>query len=211
MSVNTAAGFSIVSFTGTGSTATVGHGLSSTPDIVMATNRDVSSHWNFMHSAVNGHTGYMYSDSNGAFVSPYTLPWNGTAPTNSYFTVGSDGDTNGSTNRIIAYCWHEVSGYSKFGSFTGNGSSTGPTVTTGFQPSFVLIKDSTEGGHNWSIWDDVRSTSNTRTKIVKMDSSAAEYDNAAVGIDFLSTGFQPKNTDPAINKTGNTYIYMAFA
>jgi len=211
VSVNTAAGFSIVSFTGTGSTATVGHGLSSTPDIIMVANRSVGGHWNFMHSAVNGHTGYMYSDGNGAFGSPYTPPWNGTAPTNSYFTVGNDSDTNGSASAIIAYCWHEVSGYSKFGSFTGNGSSTGPTVTTGFQPSFVLIKDSTQGGHNWSIWDDVRSTSNTRTKIVKMDSTVAEYDSAAVGIDFLSTGFQPKNTDPAINKTGNTYIYMAFA
>jgi len=139
--------------------------------------------------------------------------WGGTsnAPNATTFSVGANNDINaenGSAYKIIAYCFHDVTGYQKFGSYTGNGSSTGPTVTTGFQPDFVMYKAASNSG-NWGILDSARDSSNPRSEWMGFNLSNTESTEATRQADFLSTGFQPKGTNGDINANGATYIYWA--
>jgi hypothetical protein len=205
---NTAYGQSIVSYTGTGSAATIGHGLASAPTMIIVKNRNSTTHWSVYHSSL-GNTKFIdLNQTNASDTS--TSVWNDTTPTSSVFSIGTNSRVTGSGNALIAYCFTSVTGYSKFGSYSGNGSSTGPVVTLGFSPAFVMIKR-TDAATSWFIHDNVRDTSNPNTAILKPNSDSVEFNGTAVSVDFLSTGFQLKNTDESLNASGGTYIYAAFA
>ena len=158
-SANVDAGFSIVGYTGTGSTATVGHGLSKTPEMVIVKARSGNpSHWIIYHKGIasDAETDYLYFNTNAA--ADYAPYWNDTAPTNAVFTVDTDGSVNGSSINYIAYCFHSVDGYSKFGSYTGNGNADGTFIYTGFRPAFVMLKKTgnAANGAGWVINDSKR-------------------------------------------------------
>ena len=202
-------GFSIVSYTGNGTAgATIGHGLSSAPEIIITKNRDIVSNWFTFVSELGAGKSLLLNLTNASYTG--TTIWNDTAPTASVFSVGTANETNGSTRDIIAYCFHSVAGYSDIGSYTGNGSSTGPTVTTGFKPAFVMIKrtDYTAG---WIMFDNTRTPYNPLDKYLRADSNAADVTSSVYNVDFNSDGFQLTGTGNDINQSGGTYIYMAFA
>jgi hypothetical protein len=206
VSANTTAGFSIVSYTGTGSSATVGHGLGTTPAMVIVKNRSEAFAWNCYHQSL-GATKYILLNATDASATGTT--WNDTAPTSSVFSIGSTSGVNKNTNNLIAYCFAEKPGYSKFGSYTGNGNADGTFVYTGFKPAMVIIKRSDSAG-DWFINDNKRDTFNVVNHYLRPHTSASETSGTAL-LDFTSNGFKIRISDGAYNGSGATYIYMAFA
>ena len=207
VSANTDAGFSIVSYTGTGANATVGHGLLSAPDMIIVKNRDSGSgNWLVYHSSV----GAEYAPFLNSTIAPYDAfeSWQDTSPTNSVFYIGTFNSASGENH--IAYCFHSVEGFSKFGSYTGNGSTDGPFVYTGFRPAFVMVKI-TSAPENWTIFDDERSEYNLAQLGLYANLSNAEATISTNGIDMVSNGFKLRGTGNRTNGSGYTYIYMAFA
>ena len=211
VSANTTAGFSVVTYTGTGANATVGHGLGVAPSMVIVKSRSVVENWPVYHASMNASpaTGRLILDGTAAFTSSPTT-WNNTAPTSTVFSIGtaSAPNTNASTN--VAYCFAPVAGYSAFGSYTGNGSNDGPFIYTGFRPRFLLIKNTTTAGTNWEIWDSARDLYNVESNRLYPDSSAAESTGQSA-YDFLSNGFKARQggaTDS--NQSGATIVYAAF-
>jgi hypothetical protein len=205
VSANTTSGFSIVSYTGNATSgATVGHGLGVAPKIIIIKNRSSAEHWRFHTTAIDGSYDLLYLNLTNA-KSDSSI----TAPTSSVFSLDAFTEDNGSGNSIIAYCFAEVKGYSKFGKYTGNGSADGTFVYTGMRPAFVLIKG-THADCSWCIVDNKRSTENVVNERLFADSAGAENtgDNTC---DFLSNGFKLKSTDSGQNGSGNTYIYMCFS
>jgi len=212
---NTDAGFSIVTYTGTGSASTVGHGLGVTPDMIIFKNRSGTNVWATYHESLgnnlklelNGNGG---QDADGAFM-------NGTLPTSSVFSVGASANTNTSSSNYVAYCFAGKQGYSKFSSYIGNGESlNGPFVYTGFKPAWVMIKNADNvNGRNWYIYDDTRRTFNPNGTVIRADTDGAEITDQA--IDVLSNGFKVKPGaigsygTSNINHSGQEMIYMAFA
>ena len=208
---NTTYGQSIVSYTGNGTAgATVGHGLASAPTMVIVKSRTVAGkHWATYHVDL-GNTVRIDLESTGAKITG-TGAWNSTTPTSSLVTLGSQSDVNTSSATHIMYAFHDVTGYSKFGSYSGNGSTTGPVVTLGFSPAFLLVKCST-AVEPWNIIDNTRNPTNPKPSVLQPNSSGAEVDTASgTGVDFTSTGFQIKTNIGNYNTSGQTYIYMAFA
>ena len=204
-SVSDASGFSIVSYTGTGSAGTIKHGLSAAPNFMIVKNRDAARSWNVYFG---DSTDYMYLNDTAA-AADYNEIWNDTTPTTSVFSVGTDNGVNQSGEKYIAYIFADVKGYSKVGgSYTGNGNADGPFIYTGFAPSFVMVKASSTTG-NWTMFDNKRSPFNFVDNHLYANTSAAEQTASAGYIDFLSNGF--KKTDTFNNASGETYIYMAFA
>lgn len=211
VSVNQKAGFSIVSYTGTGSSATVGHGLGAVPAVIIVKNRDDTDSWNVYHHENTSapETDFLILDSTNA-TSDGAGKWNDTAPTSSVFTIGSSLSTNTSGDSMIAYCFAEVEGYSKFGSYTGNGSTDGPFVYCGFRPAWVVVKR-TDSAESWVVEDATREPYNDGiSNRLILNRSDAEY-NDAFPTDFLSNGFKQRNTGTSKNASGSTYIFMAFA
>jgi hypothetical protein len=207
VSANTTSGFSIVSYTGTGSNATVGHGLGVAPDMIITKVRANSgNNWAVFHKSLGAGNIIWLNLTNA--VSADTSFWNNTTPTSSVFSIGTQGDTNRSANTIIAYCFAEVKGFSKFGSYTGNGSADGTFVYTGFKPAFVITKR-TDAGDGWIMFDNKRSPINIVDKNVQANSSAVEVTFGY--LDFLSNGFKLRMTGASANGSGASYIYMAFA
>ena len=207
VSANTTSGFSIVSYTGNGSAgATVGHGID-TPKMIIVKKRSGVSTWNVYHEAI-GNTKGLYLNTTDA-TTTYTGFWNDTSPTSSVFTVGADNTTNSAT--YIAYCFAEKKGYSKFGSYTGNGNADGRFVFCGFKPSFVMVKNVNSGVQGWLMFDDKRSTFNVANKFMVANLSQAEASTSTHTMDFLSNGFKIRGTDGGVNGSGNTLIYMCFA
>jgi len=206
-SVNTTAGFSISQYTGTGSNATVGHGLGVAPNMVLVKSLSGGGDWTSYHSVL-GNTKYMRLNSTNA-VGTQSSYWNDTSPTSTVFSLGSAGDTNTNGGTHVAYCFAEKKGYSKFGSYIGNGNANGTFVYTGFKPAFVITKMSS-GSDNWALWDNKREPFNVNDNILRADTSAAETSNAAYAVDFLSNGFKLRGSDGKINGNNSTYIYMAF-
>ena len=208
VSANPTYGQSVVSYTGQSGAQTIGHGLSSTPEMIIAKNRSSVQEWLvYHHSLTDAKDKYLRLDTDGA-VADNTF-WNDTAPTNQVFSVGDSQPINsGHGNDYIAYCFHSVTGYSKFGSYTGNGSTTGPTVTLGFRPAFVLLKPSSADDH-WNIYDTTRDPQNPINHILFPNRTNAEA--AQQDIEISDTGFQLKTTNTGSNGNGTTYIYMAFA
>ena len=209
VSANTTAGFSMVSYTGTGSNpSTVGHGLGVTPKMIVVKPRSVSYSWCVYHEQA-GNNNLLYFDTNGA--AGGSSVWNSTSPTSSVFTV-NDNQVNKSSETHIAYCFAEINGYSKFGSYKGNGSSNGTFVYCGFRPEFIMVKRSDGGSENWFMLDNKRDDGmNPRNSYIMTNSTNAEdSNNSTVDTDFLSNGFKLRATTGALNGNGNTYIFMAF-
>jgi hypothetical protein len=205
VSANTTSGFSIVGWTGTTGVATVGHGLGTTPDIIIIKNRSVVASWVVYHKSL-GATKYLFLNLTSAQQTD-SLAWNNTQPDSTKFTINSY--TNGSGNSLIAYCFAEVKGYSKFGSYTGNGSTDGTFVYTGFKPAFVMTKR-TDTTSAWWIYDDKRNPYNDPALYLNANTSDAEIGLTSV-LDSCSNGFKMRNTYTDLNASGGTYIYMAFA
>jgi hypothetical protein len=212
VSANADAGFSIVSYTGTGANATVGHGLASTPEMVIVKNRNYVSNWPVLHSGIASDYETDYIPLNNATPAFDNVAyWNDTKPTNSLFSVGTDNDVNRSGDAHIAYCFHSVDGYSKVGSYTGNGSADGTFVYTGFRPAFILYKH-TAVAENWWIHDSERAGYNPDNWSLPPNSSQTEVTGAyGPFLDIVSNGFKCISTDGRLNSNGVTYIYIAFA
>jgi hypothetical protein len=203
-------GVSVVSATmpNLSSPRTVGHGLGVAPKMIIAKFRSAASNWNTYHSSL-GATKIIFLNSTDASVSDVTR-WNNTEPTSSVFTLGSAFVPDASSNTLIAYCFAEVEGFSKFGSYTGNGSADGPFVFCGFRPRWVLCRGSSVIS-NWVIYDAQRNTFNVVNNNLYPASSSAE-DTSAADIDILSNGFKLREgagLNP--NTSGDTYIFAAFA
>jgi hypothetical protein len=210
VSANTTSGFSIVSYTGTGSNATVGHGLGVAPKMIIAKVRSGADNWMVGHDGI-GWTHRMQLNLTNA-AGALTAAWNNTAPTSSVFTVGTNGTVNGNGSTYIAYCFAEKQGYSKFGSYTGNGSTDGTFVYTGFKPAFVIYKNASAIYH-WGMYDNKREPFNVCEDLLFPNLSNAESTGDGRKIDMLSNGFKVRATSDInnINGSGNTMIYMAIA
>ena len=204
---NTTAGFSIVSYTGDGSTGTtVGHGLGVVPKMIIIKNLTESSrHWQIYHESI-GNTHYFQFDTNAKLDDAGCF--DDTSPTSSVFTLGSANRGNEDTKSFIAYCFAEKQGYSKFGSYVGNSSTDGTFVYTGFSPSFLMIK-CTSGTEEWWTWDNKRNTYNVVNKALHANDGDGVEDSDS--LDFLSNGFKMRVNSGARNATDTTYTYMAFA
>ena len=207
VSANTTAGFSIVTYTGTGSNATVGHGLGVAPKMIIVKQRDEARNWPVYHKSL-GATKWVYLDLIDA-VATATPMWNDTEPTSSVFSIGTYTEVNKSSGTYVAYCFAEKAGYSKFGSYSGNGNADGAFIYTGFKPAFVMLKVSSTT-NNWNMFDDKRPGINEIDQRLFPNLNSAEQDGTA-GVDFLSNGFKFRNTNDNYNASSATYIYMAFA
>ncbi len=209
---NTTAGFSIVKFTASGNNNQVEHGLGAVPHFIIAKGKDVSDNWFVYHKSI-GPNGYIMLNQTSATDSPNSTVWRNIDPTSQYFYVSSGGFNDDSTD-VIAYCFAEKQGYSKFGSYTGNNNADGPFIYTGFKPAWVMIKR-TSGTENWVLWDNKRDPFNNFYHVLLPNASSAEdTSNAGSGGryvgDFLSNGFKLRNTHDTSNSSSD-YIYMAFA
>ncbi len=209
VSANTTAGFSIVSWTGSNANATIGHGLSSAPEFITIKNRNDASSW-LTYLTTIGAGNFLRLNETNASASGST-PFNNTASTSSVFSVGANNDTNGSSDSMIAYCFSSVRGYSKIGRYTGNGSSDGTFVYTGFKPAWVMIKR-TDTTNNWLMYDNKRDPDNLVGGILFPNLSNAEDVQTTNNIlDFTSNGFKLRSSSAATNASGGSYIYMCFS
>lgn len=208
VSANPTSGFSIVTYTGNGSISpypTVGHGLGVAPQLIFTKARSTTSNWVAYTTVIDGSLDFLYLNTTAAKANS-GLP---TLPTSSVFQVGGP-DNNSSGQTHVAYCFSEVEGYSKFGSYTGNGSADGPFVFTNFRPAFVMIKR-TDSTSNWSLQDVTRDPYNSMQNYLEANTSDAEATNIGYAVDSLSNGFKIRNSSGTWNASGGTYIYMAFA
>jgi len=214
VSANTTSGFSIVSYTGTGATATIGHGLGVTPAMFIVKSRSTAgTSWMTWSKHFSSATDTFLRLNTTASIQTISNFWGTSAPNSTTFGVGAGGyDNNVSGATTIAYCFAEIKGYSKFGSYTGNGNADGPFIYTGFKPALVIQKHysgaATEG---WQMWDTKRNTYNLTDLNLAADAAAAEFTATARAIDILSNGFKCRGADNSGNASGQGYIYMAFA
>ena len=212
-SVNTTSGFSIIKYTGNGTAGhTIPHHLGVAPSAIFVKKLNELGDWSNYHSVL-GNAGYMRLNNTNAFATASTY-WNNTSPTSSVFTTGTTGNINGSGSTYIAYCFADVQGYSKFGSYTGNGSTDGTFVYTGFKPAWFMIKR-TNANSYWTIFDNKRSSSGGSNEIdYSLDanvSNAEETGTSVNDVDFLSNGIKIREDNGDLNSSGSTIIYMAFA
>ena len=212
VSANTDAGFSIITYSGSGTAGdTIGHGLNSAPTCIHWKRRNATGNW-MAYFEVLGTGGYLNLDRTNGFDTGAS-PVNGVAPTNSVITLSSLGTINNSAGTYVCYAFHDVDGYSKYGSYTGNDSTNGNFIFLGFRPSFVIIKyaSGTAGGtKNWFMFDDARDTFNPTDDTINANASDGETADSNKDIDFLSNGFKIRNAEGAINNAAE-YIYMAWA
>ena len=200
-------GFDIVTYTGTGVARTVSHSLGVAPSMMFVKNRTTATGWIVYHASV-GNTGALILNGTNATVTSSDY-WNNTTPTSSQFTVGISNAGNQSGNSLVAYLFAEVAGFSKFGSYTGNGSADGPFVFCGFRPAFVMIKSSSSAVGNWLIQNSKTLGYNPSNSELYANLSNAE--TTADRTDLLSNGFKPRINSAENNSSGVTYIYAAFA
>ena len=205
-SVNTTAGFSISQWTGTEANATIGHGLGVAPSMIIIKNTEKATSWTVYHKSL-GATKALYLESSGA-PSTHVAFFNNTEPTSSVFTVGTNDGANGNGEKNIAYCFAEKKGFSKFGSYAGNGNADGTFVYTGFKPAFVMVKRTNNTGH-WQLVDNKRPGYNVNSNYLRANKSDAEFTD--IPFDIVSNGFKTRSTDTSYNGSGDSYIYMAFA
>jgi hypothetical protein len=212
VSANTTAGFSIVSWTGTGSATTVGHGLGAVPQVFIIKNRSVVGEWGvYHHSLTNAEQVSLFLDLDFTVSGTSSARYNNTAPTSSVFSLGSGSLYNGSGNNMIAYCFADTGNkFFKAGSYTGNGSTDGVFCFTGMRPAWIMGKR-TDSANNWYMFDSTRNTSNPTDKKLRADTSDAENVNSSKTIDILSNGFKVRSSDEEFNASGGSYIYLSFA
>ena len=207
---NTNAGFSIVTYTGDNTdhrgvgygSANIGHGLDSAPEFIITKRRDGTGGWYTYHASAG--IGYLSLESTNAFQSG-AVPFGPSAPTTT--TFGAYSANNNSGHTYVCYCWHSVEGYSKFGSYTGNGNSDGPFIYTGFRPRFVLTKGTSSSG--WNLRDSARSPNNTVNKVLQANTTSAEM-TSNYDVQFFSNGFKILATAADSNSDGNVYAYGAW-
>ena len=221
--VNASSGFSIVSFAddyagGSGVAYGIGHGLGVKPAFYIVKLRNATSSWWVWHQDFSNQAQDFLQLNNTNAKNNNTSAWGNTAPNSTKFYL-KEGYFNNVGDTVIAYCFSEVSSYSKFGSYVGNGSSDGVFVFTGFKPAWVMIKRSsaTSSASGWFMYDNKRNTFNQVSNKLDAASSQEENDPSTIGvasnndIDFLSNGFKARTTNAGSNKSGNTYIFLAFA
>jgi hypothetical protein len=207
VSANTTAGFSIVTYTGNLTAgATVGHGLTQAPEMIIVKDRDNTYNWQVYHKDLT--TDYSLLLNTTAAPADYNA-WNNSSHSATTFTLGAALGVNTNAADLLAYCFHSVEGYSKFGSYTGNGSTDGTFVYTGFKPAFVIIKRTDVSGDSWFMFDTARDTFNPLDSWLGANLSNTEGSNTFA--DSLSNGFKLRGSISAFNASGGTYIYMAFA
>jgi hypothetical protein len=207
----TTQGFSIVTYTGTGANATVGHGLGIAPKMIIVKARSAVNDWPVYHANQNAtpQNGLIYLNATNAYAAAATV-WNSTAPTSTLFSVGTNGAVNASSQTFVAYCFAEITGFSRFGGYTGNGSADGPFVFCGFRPRWVMFKKTnTSTAGDWTIYDTARDPYNVMPNILYPNLANAETGGNA--LDTLSNGFKIRSTGQNINTNGDTYIFAAFA
>lgn len=210
---NTANGFSIVKYTGTGANTTVGHNLGAAPEVMIIKDLDNTRDWAVYHIGNTGSSGNANEErlklNLDVATTTYAPYWNGTTPTSTVFSLGNEGNVNTSGQNYIAYCWTPKSGYSKFGSYTGSGSNNN-AISLGFQPDFVMVKRTNSTG-GWLMFDSVRSGSNPINDRIEANNNQAEQTNSGdKWLNFNSTNFEANGSDSELNQSGGTYIYMAF-
>jgi hypothetical protein len=205
---NATAGFSVVTFTAQSSgSATIGHGLGVEPHLIIVKSRAQTYSWLVYHKNLTSNAYYLILNSTAAQDNTSNA-WNSTTPTSTVFTLGS---TYAGGGNSVAYCFAPVVGYSSFGSYTGNGSSDGPFVYTGFRPAFVMLKESSASGNGWEIRDSMREPYNDSNRTILLPNLSNAEITDAFPIDFTSSGFKVRNTGGGSNNSGATYIYAAFA
>jgi len=207
------AGFDMLTYSGNSTNRTISHSLSAVPEMMIIKETSGSADggnqaWSVYHQAT-GNTHFVPLNTSEAAIDNNT-EFNDTTPTSSVFTVGTANRTNNSNGAYIAYLFAPKQGYSKFGSYTGNGDADGPFVYTGFRPAWVMGRR-TDEANNWFIFDNKRSTFNLTDDKLRADTTAAEDDNTSKAIDILSNGIKIRSSDEEFNDSGGTYIYMAFA
>jgi hypothetical protein len=204
-------GFDIVTYTGTGANRTVAHSLGVAPSMMIIKNRTTAGlAWIVYHASLpTPSTQAVYLNTTDP-VQNSALFWNSTAPTSSVFSLAAYNPTNQNTNNMVAYLFAEVAGFSRFGSYTGNGSSDGPMIFTGFLPRFVMVKR-TDTTQNWFMLDTARNTSNAVDNYLMANTSDADATFSPSQIDFISNGFKLRGTAAGLNANGGTYIFAAFA
>ena len=200
------AGFDIVTYSGSAaSSKTISHSLSAVPKMIIVKCRNAAENWAVYHHAL-GNTHALFLNTTGA--SSDTPVFADTTPTSSVFSVSADDRTGADGKTYVAYCFADVKGYSKFGSYTGNGNANGTFIYTGFKPAFVIIK-ATSGTENWRMYDNKRNGFNVDNEQLFPNLSNAEASDA--DLDILSNGFKCQRNSGGFNGSGTTYIYMAFA
>ena len=209
-SANTTSLFSISTYTGNNSNAqTIGHGLGTAPKVYLQKRRDDTSAWGMYHGSL-GANKYLQLESTNA-VATDTGIWNNTAPTSTVVSLGNAGYFNNvSSATYVSYAFGEVQGFSKFGKYTGNGNAEGAFVYTGFRPAWIVVKR-TDSANSWMMYDNKRNPINLVDNPLYAEGSDAEGTSSAASFDFLSNGFKCRGTGSAINASGATMIYMAFA
>jgi len=206
VSVNTTSGFSIVKYVGNASAgATIGHGLGVVPKVMIVKNLSEAYNWAVYHIGLGSHTKYLYLDASNAVATDSGNFDN--VPTSSTFLVGSNSTVNKNGNNYIAYCFAEKTGYSKFGSYTGNGNADGSFIYTGFKPALVITKCTSSTG-NWKTSWSVGHLNGTGRNLAP---NLSDSENTANKIDLLSNGFKIRAADTDRNLSGGTFIFMAFA
>ena len=205
VSASTTSGVSIVTWTG--NSGSIGHGLGQKPAMIISKSRGATGGWYITHKSLSAEMqdNYMFFDTSAN--STNNDIWGG-EPTTSTFSVGSG--LIGNTTHV-AYVFAEKKGFSKFGSYTGNGNADGPFIYTGFKPAFLLAKESSSSGEGWIMLDSVRNPSNLAKNSLQANINQAEETLTTKSADFLSNGFKIRTTDGLQNSSGETYIYMAFA
>ena len=208
---NTTAGFSIITYEGTFSSTSIGHGLNSAPEWLIFKNRESTDPWALWHVGLNFPTDdLIYFNTNGA--NQHDPSFLNTAPSSSVITLGAYENTNQDNNDLVCYAFHSVKGYSKFGKYIGNGNADGAFVYTGFKPAWVMVKRTNSTGY-WVMFDNTRQTENENNSWLLANDTSDEGTNST-GMDFVSNGFKLRNSSTASvhnNISGSTYIYMAFA
>ena len=205
ISPNTTSGLSVVSYTGTGSAGSIGHGLGVTPKIMITKSRSGSRNWITYTTAIDGSMDYLYLNLTDAKGNS-----SASVPTSSIVNLTSGAEANASSENFIMYCFNDVQGFSKIGSYTGNGNADGTFIYTGFKPAFVMLKR-TDSTASWYIYDNKRDVFNAMTRNLFPNESSVEDNNTNNNFDFLSNGFKIRTVSGARNASGGTYIYMAFA
>jgi hypothetical protein len=196
----------VVTYTGTGANATVGHGLGVAPSLVIIKIRSAIGNWPVYHSSIGNTAAILLNQT--AAIDTSSLYWNNTTPTSSVFSLGASGTVNTSSGTYVAYCWTPIAGFSAFGSYTGNGSTDGTFIYLGFEPKFILLKR-TSSTSDWIIRDSSRSPYNATNADLYPDLSNAEASPAGAPLDFLSNGFKLRSA--GYNGSGETWIYAVFA
>jgi hypothetical protein len=208
LSVNTTAGFSVGTYTGDGQDNTIGHGLGAIPDWLMIKNRSSGSRkWQLWHKNLTGTNKYLAIDRTAAEITD-TASWDNTAHSSTVWNTYGSGEANQNNENFVCYAWTSIKGYSKFGSYTGNGNADGTFVHLGFKPAWFMVKR-IDAADSWGMFDNKRDPHNQVGG--RFWGNEADTESTGQAMDFLSNGFKLRAANAYWNANGGTYVYFAFA